>query len=248
MCSVGGGGGDNSAEESRLAEEERQRRIVEGTNRVNQIFGGDLREFVPGAQVMSRTQKEDGSFADTPTGRYDPYTIRNTGSAPGQFGDDFYSNLEKSYLDYYNPQLADQYERARKNTIFSYANAGNLDSSAGAGTLADLEKENTLQLGRLSEGAVGTSRGKRADLESERANLIAQLESGSGVDTVASSAAARAAALSQPQQYSPLGDLFGRYTGNLVDSAMFQRKGYEGWGVRGPDGKKISAPSTLYVE
>jgi hypothetical protein len=144
------------------------------------------------------------------------------------FNDDFYSGLGKSYLDYYTPQLEDQYQNAQKQAIFNFANRGNLGSSANNQFMADLAKHYQTQRSQLAEQALGEQQRMRGEVERNRADLIAQLEAGAGVESAAQSAMARANALTAPPQYSALGDVFATLTGTLRDSMALQRQGYAG--------------------
>jgi len=148
----------------------------------------------------------------------------------GGFNDDYYAGIGKSYLDYYNPQLDRQYNRAREALTYQLADSGNLDSSAAARKFGDLTSDYGVQKQTIANQAEGEKQGLRGQVEDNRGDLIRQLETGAGVDTTAASAMARANSLSKPAAYSPLGDLFSQYTGALRTNAAMQGAGYPGIG------------------
>ena len=144
------------------------------------------------------------------------------------FDDNYYSGLGKSYLDYYQPDLERQYADAQKKNTFRFANSGNLDSGASNESFGDLAEHYTQQRAQLADRSLSEQQNARGQVAQNRADLISQLESGSGVESTAQSALARASSLSQPPEYSPLGDMFSQFTGALANSAAMQSKGYQG--------------------
>ena len=148
----------------------------------------------------------------------------------GGFNDDYYAGIGKSYLDYYNPQLDRQYNRAREQLTYSLADSGNLDSSAAARKFGDLTADYGVQKQTIANQAESEKQAFKGNVEQNRSDLLGQLESGAGVDTTATSALARASSLTRPAQYSPLGDLFAQYTGAARTNAALQGAGYPGAG------------------
>ncbi len=144
----------------------------------------------------------------------------------GQFNDGYYQGVEKAYLDYYNPQLEDKFKNANRQVRLGLASTGNLNSTAGARTIADLIREYTTQRGQVSSGATGAANETRSNVERNRGELVNQLNAGAGIDTVANSAAERARSLSTPPAYSPLGDIFAQFTGNVLNGINARRAGY----------------------
>lgn len=156
------------------------------------------------------------------------YKEVNRGNAPGQFTDDFYEGIGKSYLDFYTPELERQFEDARKQNIFKYANQGQLESGTANTKFGDLQRAYQEQRAGLADKALAEQQRVRGEVEQNRADLISQLESGAGVESTAQSALARARAMSAPQQYSPLGDAFAQFTQGLNLSRQLQGMGYRG--------------------
>lgn len=150
-----------------------------------------------------------------------------------KFDDSYYSGLGKSYLDFYRPELDRQYGDAQKQLTYRFADSGNLDSGAANQKFADLAQNYALQTNQLGDRALNTQQQGRADVEKNRSDLISQLESGSGVESTASSALARAGSMSAPPQYSPLGDVFSQFTGAMANSRALQGQGYAGLPIGG---------------
>lgn len=176
----GGKGGDGGAAQARADEMARQKRIREGTQRINVLFDGD-----------------------------------GTQENPGQFGDSFYDARKMSYLDYATPQLNDQYAQAQKDLAFALDRSGMLDSSIRAQKQAELQKQYDINRQQVADKGLELSTQARGNVEDARANLISMLNATGDVEGAISSAMTRAKALSQPDTYSPLGQMFSSFTSGL---------------------------------
>lgn len=160
--------------------------------------------------------------------------LRGTGkinAAFSGFDDDFYKQREKDYSDFYMPQVDQQAKDAGKQLTYSLARTGNLDSSTGNEKAAKLAQTTADARGSVAEGAFGASQQARSDVEGNRSDLVRMLEGGSNLANVANTASAQAQALTRPQPYSPLTDLFANFTGQLANSSQLQAAGYPGWDI-----------------
>lgn len=144
------------------------------------------------------------------------------------FDDSFYKNIESGHLDYYMPQLDEQFGRAKSKTTAGLYRSGNIQGSAGANTLADLFADYNQRAQGIASEALDARGRAKSDVERNRADLIAQLEGGAGVDTIAQSANARAASISRPQPYSPMADMFSQWTSMYANDRNMQGQGYPG--------------------
>lgn len=144
------------------------------------------------------------------------------------FNDDYYSGIQQNALDFYLPQLQDQYRDAHKQSVLSLARSGNLSGSSGADTLARLKKEQEMARARIADRALQYSTTARGDVENARAQLVSQLNASADPSAAASAAVARAGVLSAPPTFDPLGDAFGKFTANLANAAGAERAGYRG--------------------
>jgi hypothetical protein len=147
----------------------------------------------------------------------------------GKFDDNYYKGAEKSYLENYTPQIAKQYEDARRALIFSLSRSGNLNASAGARQMGELDAENKRQLGYLGDQAVGFASSRRGEVERTRSDLVSQLSATADPAAAAASANARAQALTAPPVFSPLANLFANLTQQAGNAVAAERLGAPGW-------------------
>lgn len=166
---------DPSAE-LRRQEEERQKKIAEGTTKIDEIFGG--------------------------------------------FNDAFYDTRKQAQLDYYMPQVDDQYKQSYEDAVARLSNSGNLTSSAGADLLGRINKQYELSKQKVLDDATAAALGLKTNMSSNRANLISQLNSGSSIESVASNASALAQQSMATPSYSALGDLFSNVTSQIGNSVL----------------------------
>lgn len=145
------------------------------------------------------------------------------------FDDQYFSNIADQYNSFYSPQLEDQYADARRKSVLGLARTGNLNSSAGARSLGDLEE--TFQKNRtlIGDRALGASSQARSDVENARSSLYAQNRSAASPADAATSALARAGALSTAPQYNPLGNVFADAINNAATGIMAERNGFRGF-------------------
>jgi hypothetical protein len=148
-------------------------------------------------------------------------SINNTFNS--QFTDDYFNSRQQSYLDYATPQLNDQYTDARKQLVFALDRAGLMDSSVRAQREAELQKLYDTNRQQVADKALGYGTQSRNAVEDARSNLISTLTATADADGAAKSAINRAQALSQPDTYSPLGQLFTTFTGTLADQAALEK-------------------------
>ncbi|MBN9467321.1 MAG: hypothetical protein J0J10_00985 [Bosea sp.] len=139
------------------------------------------------------------------------------------FNDDYFDKQKQSFLDYATPQLEDQYGDAQKQLTFSLARSGLLDSSVRAEKSAELQKKYDLNKQQIADQALSYSTDARNNVEKARSDLITMLNATGDAEGAANSAMARSQALSQPQAFSPLTQLFADFTSGLGQQAAFER-------------------------
>lgn len=102
------------------------------------------------------------------------------------------------------------------------------DNSEYARTLGNLERDYQRQLVDVNQKAIDAANQQRSTIEANRGDLLGQVSAGAGIDTAASSAAARAKALLQPPSFSPIADVFQKYTSNAANAVLLnQGSGYQ---------------------
>lgn len=221
-----GGAPDDGSGQMRQQEAERQARIREGTNAISRIFGGKVKEDYTTQEPFQQQnflfgQGEHGTPLPSGTKTaYRPVTQTRTTDVPGQFGPEYFSGLEKNYLDYYMPQFNRQAMDADRSTRLNLAHSGNLTGSVGATKLGRLAEDTASQRRGIIDQSIKYGSDQRKQLEDTRGNLVGQLESGAGVENVAGQAAAQANYMTRPPAFSPLGDLFKNYTAAIANAGI----------------------------
>jgi hypothetical protein len=141
----------------------------------------------------------------------------------GGFNDDFFNKRRQSYIDYAMPQLESQADDARKELTFSLARSGNLESSTRGQKLGTLQKLYDTQAQNVADQGLSYATQARNSVEDARSNLIATLNATGDAQGASQAALSRAAILSQPAAYSPLGQLFTDFTSGLGSQAAMER-------------------------
>ena len=151
-----------------------------------------------------------------------------------QFGDDYYNKIGEDYKAYYNPQVDEQYAKAREKLIYELARGSNLESDAATRRLADLEKkykDNQAMIGNQAVAAMNEARGR---VESERGNLVNLNLNAADPAVIGERASASAANVSAPPTYSALGNLFADVLNQGATGLTLEAKGYPGFGTGFP--------------
>lgn len=142
-----------------------------------------------------------------------------------QFNDEFFDARQQAYLDYAMPQLNDQYGQAQEDLTFHLARSGLTNSSVRGQQLAELEKQFGTLSQQVGDQALADANSVRTGVEDARAQLISSLNATGDTQAAVSGALARADALSQPQAYSPLTQLFANFSSNLEKKAGAAKAG-----------------------
>src|SRR5262249_14950339 len=100
---------------------------------------------------------------------------------------------------------------------------GNLNSSARSSQAADLQKLYDTNAQQIADQALSYETQSRNAVEDARSNLISTLNATGDVEGAVNSALARSAALSKPEAYSPLANLFSDFTSGLGIQAAQER-------------------------
>jgi len=247
------GGGNSEAAQARADEQQRQQRVREGTTRVNGIFDGGMRgtgQVAAGSGYdTGKTYYRSDGTVWSPQGAptlTDLMTAGSGGNANpgtpeqqfaealkgglysgtekgGGFDDQFYKDRRQAYLDYATPQLDDQFADASKALTYQLARQGLLDSSVRADKTAELQKKYDLNKQQIGDQALSYETESRTNVEKARSDLIAMLNATGDAEGAANSALARSQALSAPQSFSPLTQLFGDFTSALGQQAQWER-------------------------
>ncbi len=229
MCFASGGGSDE-ADRARRDEGRRQDRIKVGTKNINSIFdGGTFNKLVaPTNEALDFGSGEYyGADGKRLTGALEKFDNEAVFGAPeqrvGQFDDAFFRGRRDAFTAYATPQLEDQYTDAQKELAFSLDRSGLTDSSARGQQVGKLQKLYDTNKRNVADQALSYETQARTGVEDARAGLVATLNATGDAEGAATSALARAQALSAPPAYSPLGQLFTDFTGGLGIQAAQER-------------------------
>lgn len=226
------------AAEARWREEQRQNRVNAGMGYLDSIFGGGTMGadklgkdavFDPNATYYMKSGE-----AWTPLGKSDVWqdgsnlgdfqlpdaqkqfqeALKNgllysgTKEATG-FNDDFFDQRRNDFLGYYQPQLDDQFGKARDQLTFALARAGTLNSTLAADKQGDLSSQYDVQRGSILSQADADVAAQRARINQEKSGLVAQLNATGDADRVSNEALARTQQMfNERPTYNPLGDIF----------------------------------------
>ncbi|HKJ72718.1 MAG TPA: hypothetical protein VKA19_01255 [Alphaproteobacteria bacterium] len=165
---------------------------------------------------------------------------QNINSAFSGFDPSYYNGIQQAYLDYYTPQLKDQYGQAQKSLTYDLARHGQLDSSAANTRESQLSKQYGLQLGKITNNAADAVNTQRTNVENQKNSLLDFNNSAADANAVSTRAGGVTDNLkSWAPQLSPLGQVFYDFvtpvSNTLASGISAQRQGYPGFsGVFNP--------------
>lgn len=148
-------------------------------------------------------------------------------AAFAQYDQPFYDKASSTYLDYYNPQLEDQYAKARKNLIFDLGRSGLLESTAGADRFAELDKAKGTAAQQIAGGAQDYAQGLRNRVEQSKTSLYDLNSSAADPSSIGARINAATQDLSAPTTFSPLADVFASFVNQGANAVNLSNKGYD---------------------
>jgi hypothetical protein len=125
----------------------------------------------------------------------------------GQFNPAYYDKFRQSFSNFYTPQVADQYARAKDKLVATLAGRGMHESTVGAAKYGDLEKTRTTALTDIGNKGMDASNDLRSKVEGAKTNLYGLNVGASDPAMMASQAQGAAASIAAPS-LSPLGQVF----------------------------------------
>lgn len=133
-------------------------------------------------------------------------TIDNT-FAP--FNDAFYGSRKSAFLDYYQPQIEDQFSDAQKKLTYALARNGLLKSTVAGDEAGKLTKSYADNWASIVSKADADVNGLKSQVANEKSALVQQLNATSDADRVTNDALSRTSQMyAQRPDYNPLGDIF----------------------------------------
>lgn len=146
--------------------------------------------------------------------------INNTFS---QFDEPFFQGRARSYLDYASPQLEDQMADARKDLTFFLDRNGTLNSTIRTGKEAELTKLYGTNKRAVTDKSLDYANSARNAVANARAGLVSQVTASGDDSGAATAASGRASALTAPDTYEPLGQMFNTFTSTLGHQAGLEK-------------------------
>lgn len=162
-------------------------------------------------------QQEDARQAEIRRGRS---AIDQTFS---QFNDDFFARNRQAFNDFALPQLDEQFGDASRNLSFDLARSGLLDSSVRGEQSNRLQRLYDQNAQQVTNEALSREQQQRNAVEDARGGLVSMLQATGDAQGAANQAMSRAAILSAPQPFQPLGQLFTDFTAGLGTQAAMER-------------------------
>lgn len=133
-----------------------------------------------------------------------------------QYDQDFYDKSQDAYLDYYEPQLEDQYKKGLRDLKFALARGGRFGSSTEVDKKAKAAQDLGFQKSELASGAIGAADKSQAAVNAAKKDLTQLNQMNANPQLAASLAQSQAGILNQPQKYDQLLDVFGNITEGLA--------------------------------
>lgn len=149
--------------------------------------------------------------------------IRNIDWQFRQFDEPFFQNRSKAFLDYASPQLEDQMADARKELTFFLDRNGTLNSTIRTGKEAELAKLYATNKRAVSDKSLDYANSARNAVADARSGLVSQVNMTGDESAASTNAISRASALTAPDTYEPLGQMFNTFTSTLGHQAGLEK-------------------------
>ena len=133
-----------------------------------------------------------------------------------QYDQDFYDKSGDAYLDYYEPQLEDQFKDGLKELQFALARGGRFGSSTEVNRKAKAAEKYGTEKNELASGAIDASNKTRADVTAAKRDMTNLNQVNANPDLAASLSNSQAGVLNQAPKFDPLLDVFGSITEGLA--------------------------------
>jgi hypothetical protein len=125
------------------------------------------------------------------------------------FDDAYYQKYKDSIINYYMPQVAEQYQDAQDETTYRLARAGTLRSSTAAEETADLSGQNERNQAKVRSDADSAAAKQKERVAQEEQNAVNTLYASEDPEVATSQATSAVANVSSDEaDLSPLGAVF----------------------------------------
>lgn len=125
------------------------------------------------------------------------------------FDDSFYGERKSAFLDFYRPQLDDQFADAKDQLTYALARNGILNSTMAGDQSAKLSKDYATNWASIVSKADADVNNLKSNVANEKSALVQQLNATADADRVTNDALGRTQQMFQQRpDYNPLGDIF----------------------------------------
>lgn len=149
-------------------------------------------------------------------------------SAFSGFDDNYANTIRQNVIDYYQPQLDKQFKDARKQSIFSLADKGQLNSSVAGNMFKDIADIFNTQQQNIITKANDISRQRLDQAREQERALIDQATAAGGLEDVIGLAQDRVSAIDAPVELDPLSNAFVSITDALTNKQLAANAGLPG--------------------
>lgn len=135
------------------------------------------------------------------------------------YDDPYYQSIADSYKNFQSPLYDEQVTEARRKLPMSVPNT---QSSAYLRKARQLETD--VQRGQtdLDSQAIQQSNNRRGEIDAQKSDLLNMATAGADASTVADAAGQRAQLYAAPPQFSPIADMFQKYSSDAANFALAQ--------------------------
>jgi hypothetical protein len=199
----------DQAAEARAREDARQARVEQGQSLLDAMFEGGTtlmpESYAEAVQINPDADYGDAQFEVRYDGAADPTGETRTFEGYQPYLDD----RRRTMLDYYKPELQQQYGDASDQLKYGLARAGQTLSTEGAESRGDLTNQFDSRQTEMLSRVDGDIANTRSRFEKTRSNLEDMLLSSGDAARVANRSLTSLDTLRQEQpQIDPLGDVF----------------------------------------
>lgn len=137
------------------------------------------------------------------------------------FNPNFYNQAAQDYVQYAVPQVAQQYNEARKSIDYGLANRGLYGGSAQQKANSDLNLNVGQQEQSISDNARTTATNLQSQVQSSQQNAINNLYQSADPSGAAASAVQSAAQFNVPQSFTPILNAFSGLANQYATSQLY---------------------------
>ena len=132
------------------------------------------------------------------------------------FTPEFYKQASTDYTNAQTPQMMSDYRNTKNNLTYSLARAGILNSGAAVQRNNSLEGQLSSNESTIANNAQGQSNTLQANVNTQKGQLVNQLQASADPSSIAEQATAATSQLRAPSAIQPLGNLFSDWSNQYL--------------------------------